>query len=515
MRAAAALLLLCTVKASRFSVLLEAGSTGTRVYVYERVKAKEIAGSRSPVKTPPGLHAFVGNDSALKNYLLPLVDWAKDRVPEEEWGATPLRLYATAGMRLVGDENAAKLYDACHTILNETPFLIRRSAIKTITGEDEAFFGAVGANYAVNAIDADETPSDGAGDLVGALDLGGASTQVATALRQRVPPQLNKKHFSVATYLGYGVERFHERYIKTVDRDPCAQPADFDGCRSAIASALGIMDCRSQQKQPCALPFDSGEDEAPPEPIKPAPNARFVATSLYFYAWRTLHQALPLLVELGGDEYDTAHAKAAHAALDGMWPAPSVEKAKDAAEAYCSASPALLSKAASEEIAWDAFHGDSARRHRDFPRRCFEAAYVDVLLRDVVGVDPSGRALLVAIKLRGVELDWTLGAVLDADAHALTRRPRHQPHTHGVDGTVPVTKKHGGWRFFLLGFCGIALLLVLVARGGNEQRRSSKIAKASPRTGGHLEFPSNGWRRAAPGLVSRASYEHLSAARLV
>ena len=169
-----------------------------RVYVYERVKAKEIAGSRSPVKTPPGLHAFVGNDSALKNYLLPLVDWAKDRVPEEEWGATPLRLYATAGMRLVGDENAAKLYDACHTILNETPFLIRRSAIKTISGEDEAFFGAVGANYAVNAIDADETPSDGAGDLVGALDLGGASTQVATALRQRVPPQLNKKHFSVA-----------------------------------------------------------------------------------------------------------------------------------------------------------------------------------------------------------------------------------------------------------------------------------------------------------------------------
>ena len=278
-----------------------------------------------------------------------------------------------------------------------------------------------------------------------------------------MPPQLNKKHFSVATYLGYGVERFHERYIKTVDRDPCAQPADFDGCRSAIASALGIMDCRSQHKQPCALPFDSGEDEAPPEPIKPTPNARFVATSLYFYAWRTLHQALPLLVELGGDEYDTAHAKAAHAALDGMWPAPSVEKAKEAAEAYCSASPALLSKAASEEIAWDAFHGDSARRHRDFPRRCFEAAYVDVLLRDVVGVDPSGRALLVAIKLRGVELDWTLGAVLDADAHALTRTPRHQPHTHGVDGTVPVTKKHGGWRFFLFGFCGIALLLVLAA----------------------------------------------------
>ena len=349
----------------------------------------------------------------------------------------------------------------------------------------------------MNAIDADETPSDGAGDLVGALDLGGASTQVATALRQRVPPQLNKKHFSVATYLGYGVERFHERYIKTVDRDPCAQPADFDGCRSAIASALGIMDCRSQHKQPCALPFDSGEDEAPPEPIKPAPNARFVATSLYFYAWRTLHQALPLLVELGGEEYDTAYAKKAHLGLDGMWPAPSVEKAKDAAEAYCSASPALLSKAASEEIAWDAFHGDSARRHRDFPRRCFEAAYVDVLLRDVVGVDPGGRALLVAIMLRGVELDWTLGAVLDADAHAL-RRPRHIPHASGVDGTVPVTKKHGGWRFFLLGFCGIALLLVLVSRGGNDQRRSSKLAKASPRTGGHLEFPSNGWRRAAP-----------------
>ena len=50
MRAAAALLVVAaTASASRFSVLLEAGSTGTRVYVYERVKAKEIAGSRSPI----------------------------------------------------------------------------------------------------------------------------------------------------------------------------------------------------------------------------------------------------------------------------------------------------------------------------------------------------------------------------------------------------------------------------------------------------------------------------------
>ena len=76
MRAAAVLLLLTTATASRFSVLLEAGSTGTRVYVYERVKAKEIAGSRSPVKTPPGLHAFVGNDSALKTTCYRFVDWA-------------------------------------------------------------------------------------------------------------------------------------------------------------------------------------------------------------------------------------------------------------------------------------------------------------------------------------------------------------------------------------------------------------------------------------------------------
>lgn len=512
----ALLLFAATATASRFSVLLEAGSTGTRVYVYERIKAKEVAGSRSPVKKPPGLHAFAGNDSALRDYLLPLVDWAKDRVPEEEWGATPLRLYATAGMRLVGAEAAARLYDSCHDVLGLTPFLVRRSAIKTITGEDEAFFGAVGANYAVHAVDADETPADGAGDLVGALDLGGASTQVATPLRQRVPAKLAKKDFSVATYLGYGVERFHERYARSLlARDPCAAPADFAACRNAIVQALGIGPCHAAQKQPCALPFDGGADEAPPEPVKPAPDARFVATSLYFYAWRTLHQALPLLAQFGDVGFDAARARAAHAALDAAWPAPSVEKAREAAAAYCAAPSELLGKAADAEIAWDGFHGDAARRHRDFPRRCFEAAYVDVLLRDVVGVDPSGRALLVAIKLRGVELDWTLGAVLDADAHAL-RRPRHQPRAHreAVDGTVPV-KRHGGWRLFLLGFGAIALLLVLVSRRAPDGGRR-RPAKASPRTGGGaLEYPSNGRRRVSPGLVSRASYEHLSAARLV
>ena len=41
-------LLLVPPRASRFSVLLEAGSTGTRVYVYERVKARKSLEAGAP-----------------------------------------------------------------------------------------------------------------------------------------------------------------------------------------------------------------------------------------------------------------------------------------------------------------------------------------------------------------------------------------------------------------------------------------------------------------------------------
>ncbi|KAJ4850969.1 putative apyrase 7 [Turnera subulata] len=179
--------------ASKFYVVLDCGSTGTRVYVYrasishrddgslsfdlksftEGVSRKSSGRAYDRMETEPGLHMLVRNTSGLKAAINPLVHWAKKQIPQHAHKTTSLFLYATAGVRRLPDADSKWLLDKAWSILNESPFQCAREWVKIITGMEEAYYGWIALNYQKGVLGTSPKRA-----TFGALDMGGSSLQV-------------------------------------------------------------------------------------------------------------------------------------------------------------------------------------------------------------------------------------------------------------------------------------------------------------------------------------------------
>ena len=70
------------------------------------------------------------------------------------WPVTPVRLLATAGLRLVTDLQREAILDQCRALLASSRFLFRHDWAKVIGGDMEGVFAWTGANYATGALQA-------------------------------------------------------------------------------------------------------------------------------------------------------------------------------------------------------------------------------------------------------------------------------------------------------------------------------------------------------------------------
>lgn len=96
----------------KYAIICDAGSSGTRIKVYKLVigvhepievsDVKELDVPK-PYKVKPGISSFAGSVGDLGNYLDDLIDSAKQVVPADQQASTPIYLFATAGMRLLDD----------------------------------------------------------------------------------------------------------------------------------------------------------------------------------------------------------------------------------------------------------------------------------------------------------------------------------------------------------------------------------------------------------------------------
>ncbi|MCA9660042.1 MAG: hypothetical protein KC486_16985, partial [Myxococcales bacterium] len=212
--------------ACNYIVLIDAGSTGSRAYTFQ-IDAAEGGGiptltQLSSAKVEPGLSSFKGEpDKAAGSIagLLTQADSALDKLPDECEGKTPAALMATAGMRLLegedgGDAAAKAIYAAVTDAVRDTGLDLRFAG--TISGQQEGLYTWITANYALGNLQS-------GGATVGALDLGGASAQIAFAPEGGAGASATLK-FGDATfpvyahsYLGYGLEQA----IKYVADDAC------------------------------------------------------------------------------------------------------------------------------------------------------------------------------------------------------------------------------------------------------------------------------------------------------
>jgi len=102
------------------------------------------------------------NATHVAHHMLPLFDYASIIIPHEFHSSTPVRIAATAGMRLLSLEDQSLVYDALHAGLYEqvdngrfTFTNLTREDIMTLNGEREAYYGAVAANYLRGVVDAE------------------------------------------------------------------------------------------------------------------------------------------------------------------------------------------------------------------------------------------------------------------------------------------------------------------------------------------------------------------------
>jgi len=265
---------------SPYVILCDAGSTGTRLYVYSlpssATTSHEVQIQEGP-KICPGLSSQT--PATVGTYLLPAFEAALDMIPGEFHATTPVYVYATAGMRLLPLELQTEIYDALAQGLTSpeargiVPFVVERENLGTIDGTDEGYFAALAVNYLSGVIGPDlitlptDQPADSDGlpdrndldrnlqsqgdrglswfgskkgaagnsnsnngshrTLLGALDLGGASAQIVfdAALLAGAPPATRRRlqELQNGRSLGLGLRGANEEGVLSME------PADGSG----------------------------------------------------------------------------------------------------------------------------------------------------------------------------------------------------------------------------------------------------------------------------------------------
>jgi Golgi apyrase len=170
----------------------------------------------------------VGHD-----HLKPLLDHALENIPKDQVAETPFFLLATAGMRLLPEnQRQSVLTEVCNYVRTNTKFLVPDCDlhIQVIPGETEGLYGWIAANYLLEGFDSPEDHDHGKGHhTYGFLDMGGASAQIAFApnatetekhadnlklLRLRKLNGADEEYrVFVTTWLGFGANQARARYV--------------------------------------------------------------------------------------------------------------------------------------------------------------------------------------------------------------------------------------------------------------------------------------------------------------
>jgi len=430
---------MCGSDAPRHVVIVDAGSTGCRAHTFEIVPGAakprfqlRAIGKKVKGHTPLASLAGVGDD-AVADAIVPMLERALAKVPADERDATPLYLWATAGVRVLSDEEQSALWaSVARVVSRRTRFRLgldggglrvenERSHFRTIDGEEEGFFAWLAANQlsgrdmtSVGAPDAEAVPQ-----TVGALDVGGGSAQIVALPtskilspdeRGRPPADLLelKRRVYVRSYLGYGANHVEKRMWAAASKAakargeskatiPCAflgrtesvdgvtltGSGDFDACEREVRAELGALQTR-----------DGSPMRAPADVIGVG---RFLAMSLPYHLTHFLHVALP----------------------DGLegFPRPTLSSIKEGARRACA------TKWEDALAGWDGVDANTATDR--LPGRCFDGALVTALLEggDTAGeaspeggvgfgFSPNADEIEYVEDVNGNDVEWTMGAAM-------------------------------------------------------------------------------------------------------
>uniref|UniRef100_A0A8C8RE81 Ectonucleoside triphosphate diphosphohydrolase 2 n=1 Tax=Pelusios castaneus TaxID=367368 RepID=A0A8C8RE81_9SAUR len=222
------------VLGKEYGVVLDAGSSHTALFIYKWPADKEndtgIVSQHDMCDVEGGgISSYADNPPAAGNSLKQCLNHAVSSIPKERHPLTPLYLGATAGMRLLNLTNpqaSDKVLSAVTATLKSFPFDFRGA--KILSGEDEGVFGWVTANYLLENfikygwIGQWFRPKK---PTLGAMDLGGASTQITFETQEPIESPQNEvtlrlygQPYKVYThsFLCYGRDQVLRRMLSRV-----------------------------------------------------------------------------------------------------------------------------------------------------------------------------------------------------------------------------------------------------------------------------------------------------------
>lgn len=175
--------------ASSFAIMMDAGSSGTRAHVYSwpsdadcpsRLSSQLVVEIGEGEQITPGISFFAPtNCSGVGPYLEPLINFALAAVPEAAHSSTPLYLQATAGMRLLPEDQQAALLGAVRDAFAASPFATRPEDALVVSGDVEGANEWTAVNYLRGALGGPDKSKINKAAPAGVLGMGGASTQIA------------------------------------------------------------------------------------------------------------------------------------------------------------------------------------------------------------------------------------------------------------------------------------------------------------------------------------------------
>ena len=167
----------CSSKDKKYVVMIDAGSTGSRVHVYTFdtcVSPPKLLDEQFKMLNP-GLSSFDTDTLGAAKSLDPLLEVALNTIPTDKQGCSPVAVKATAGLRLLGEEKASAILKEVRKYLEtKYPFpVVSGDGISIMDGSDEGVYAWITANFLLGNIGGKErTPT------AAVFDLGGGSTQI-------------------------------------------------------------------------------------------------------------------------------------------------------------------------------------------------------------------------------------------------------------------------------------------------------------------------------------------------
>ncbi|XP_053337084.1 ectonucleoside triphosphate diphosphohydrolase 2-like [Clarias gariepinus] len=214
-----------------YGIVLDAGSSHTAMFIYKWPADKQndtgIVSQHSECHVKGGgISSYMGKRGEAARSLELCMEKAMRDIPKARHPVTPLYLGATAGMRLLNISNPKEsdgILKEVEEKLKSYPFRFKGATI--LTGQEEGAYGWVTVNYLLeNFIKygfVGHWLSPGK-ETVGALDFGGASTQITFETKENVEDkknlmtlQLYGRNYSIYTqsFLCYGRDQMLRKLL--------------------------------------------------------------------------------------------------------------------------------------------------------------------------------------------------------------------------------------------------------------------------------------------------------------